>query len=104
MPKWFPKALKNCSKWNPRALRVGVVSIFTAFWGSEKELIFDDVPGRPKNKQNSSLGGPGPEKGSKGTAHSAGELPRWSPVIPRLVEEMGQHTPTCAQGCGTLGR
>ena len=70
----------------------------------QKKKIFDDVPGRPKNKQKWSLGGPTPEKGSKGTAHSAGELSRWSPVIPRLVEEMGQHTPTCAQGCGTLGR
>ena len=36
MPKWIPNVMKNRSKWNPGAPRVGVVTIFIKFWKVDK--------------------------------------------------------------------
>ena len=52
MPKWFPKVMNNGPKWSPGAPRINLFFVFMDFWRRRKTWFFDEVPGRPKNKEN----------------------------------------------------
>ena len=53
MPKWLPKVMNNEPKWKPGGGAGSIYFQFLSILGeSEKTWFFDEVPGRPKNKEN----------------------------------------------------
>ena len=59
MQKWFPKVMKNHSKWHPGAPRVNLFFVFIDFGRSRKNMIFWWGSGATKKRAKSTRGAPG---------------------------------------------